>query len=93
MSVPAELLLTFRLEQPLRTGVAETGYTRNGIHYHQAYGSDLNATSTAYREGLQAGRADWNLAISLGMREAVVGPVARRVAITKLDTTRVINPQ
>jgi hypothetical protein len=61
VNVPAESLLTYRLEQPLRTGFADSGFNRNGIHYHPAYSSDdLNTTSTAYREGLQAGRADLN---------------------------------
>ena len=34
VKVPAESLLTFRLEQPLQMGVADTGATRNGRHYH-----------------------------------------------------------
>ena len=32
--VPAESLLTFRLEQPLGIGVGDRGFTRNGRHYH-----------------------------------------------------------
>jgi len=32
--VPAESLLTFRLEHSLETGVADNGITRNGRHYH-----------------------------------------------------------
>jgi hypothetical protein len=32
--VPAESVLTFRLDQPLYVGNADNGYTRNGHHYH-----------------------------------------------------------
>src|SRR5207249_1890509 len=35
VKVPAESLLTFALAQPLRAGVVDNGYTRNGIHYHR----------------------------------------------------------
>lgn len=35
VKVPAESLLTFRLEQPLEMGVADSGYTRSGRHYHK----------------------------------------------------------
>ncbi len=35
VNVPSESLLTFRLEQPLRMGIADTGRYRNGHHYHQ----------------------------------------------------------
>jgi hypothetical protein len=34
--VPAESLLTFQLAQPLRAGVIDNGYTRNGVHYHRS---------------------------------------------------------
>lgn len=34
VKVPAESVLTFRLEQPLSIGVADRGVTRNGRHYH-----------------------------------------------------------
>ena len=34
VSVPAESLLTFQLEQPLQLGVADYGTTREGRHYH-----------------------------------------------------------
>lgn len=34
VSVPAESLLTFRLEQPLDMGVVDNGVTRRGRHYH-----------------------------------------------------------
>jgi len=32
--VPAESLLTFRIEQPLDVGVADRGFNRDGRHYH-----------------------------------------------------------
>ena len=35
INVPAESLLTFRLGQDLAVGVADTGFTRNGSHYHR----------------------------------------------------------
>jgi hypothetical protein len=35
--VPAESLLTFRLEQPLNRGVPDNGINRNGRHYHTSY--------------------------------------------------------
>jgi outer membrane lipoprotein SlyB len=56
VSVPAESLLTFRLEQPLQPS-ADTGFTRNGTHYHQGY-AYADESSAAYRAGVQAGRVD-----------------------------------
>ena len=35
VAIPAESLLTFRLEQPLELGPADNGFTRDGRHYHQ----------------------------------------------------------
>ena len=35
VKVPAESLLTFRLEQPLQLGAADSGFVRGGRHYHQ----------------------------------------------------------
>jgi hypothetical protein len=32
--IPAESVLTFRLEQPLMMGIADNGYDRGGRHYH-----------------------------------------------------------
>jgi hypothetical protein len=37
VKVPAESLLTFRLEQPLEVGAVDHGITRNGRHYHTRY--------------------------------------------------------
>lgn len=35
VKIPAESLLTFRLEQPLGVGAADKGFTRKGQHYHR----------------------------------------------------------
>ena len=35
VNVPVESLLTFRLGEDLALGVPDTGYTRNGSHYHR----------------------------------------------------------
>jgi hypothetical protein len=51
--VPSESLVTFRLDQPLRTGYSNTSYSQNG-RYKPGYGYD----TPAYRAGLQAGRSD-----------------------------------
>jgi hypothetical protein len=37
LNIPAESLLTFRLDRPLQMGVADNGYTRDGRHYHNGY--------------------------------------------------------
>jgi hypothetical protein len=34
VKIPAETLLTFRLQEPMRTGIVDSGYTRDGRHYH-----------------------------------------------------------
>src|SRR5207249_3763331 len=52
VNIPAESLLTFQLTQPVRAGVVDTGYARNGIHYHQGY------SNSAYEQGLRDGRMD-----------------------------------
>jgi len=57
VKVPSESLVTFRLQQPLKTGVADRGFSRNGWHYHPGYGTEAGDTA-AYDAGLQAGRAD-----------------------------------
>jgi hypothetical protein len=55
INVPAESLLTFRLEQPMRAGVYDNGYMRDGVHYHrQAYNSRRYSNSDTY--GQQAYR-------------------------------------
>lgn len=55
--VPAESLVTFRLDQPLRVSAAATGFTRNGSMYRPGYGIREDNT-VAYEAGLRAGRAD-----------------------------------
>jgi len=57
VNVPAETLVTFRLEQRLYTGVNDSGFSRNGSHYHSGYGT-TTGNSRAYDAGLQAGRSD-----------------------------------
>lgn len=53
--VPAESLLTFRLQQPLQTQLTDN---REGRRYNKPiYDGDLN-TSAAYRAGMVAGRSD-----------------------------------
>jgi hypothetical protein len=52
IEVPAESLLTFSLTEPLRAGVYDRGYMRNGQHYHQGY------NNWEYEQGLRDGRAD-----------------------------------
>src|SRR5215510_61476 len=37
VKVPAESLLTFRLDEPLRTPILDTGFNRDGVHYHVGY--------------------------------------------------------
>jgi hypothetical protein len=50
--VPEESLLTFQLTQPMRAGIVEQGYMRDGVHYHPGYGH------FAYEQGIHDGRAD-----------------------------------
>jgi hypothetical protein len=52
IEVPAESLLTFNLTEPLRAGVMDRGYQRNGYHYHPGYGN------AQYEQGLRDGRTD-----------------------------------
>ena len=37
VNIPAESVVTFRLEQPLQMGVADNGTTRDGHRYHDEY--------------------------------------------------------
>jgi hypothetical protein len=57
VNVPAESLLSFRLEQPLRTPVLDNGFDLDGRHYHPGGGDSADHT-VAYREGFRAGRSD-----------------------------------
>jgi hypothetical protein len=57
IDVPPESLLTFRLEQPMRAGVYDNGYMRDGVHYHhQAYNSRRYSNSDRYPYDQQAYR-------------------------------------
>jgi hypothetical protein len=42
VEVPAESLLTYRLTEPLRAGIPDNGYMRNGIHYHHLDNTDFD---------------------------------------------------
>jgi hypothetical protein len=55
--VPAESLVTFQLQQPLRVSVADRGFVRNGTQYRRGYGT-YEGNSAAYEAGLRAGRVD-----------------------------------
>jgi len=54
VSVPSESLVTFRLDQPLRTGYTSTTYSQNG-RFKPSYS---NNDSAAYRAGVVAGQSD-----------------------------------
>lgn len=54
INVPAGSVLTFRLTRPIETPVVDTGYMRDGRHYHQGYGNE----SAAYQAGWEEGRRD-----------------------------------
>jgi len=56
VKIPAETLLTFRLQEPMRTGITDNGYTRDGRHYHNVNGA--TAQSSAYQAGVNDGRSD-----------------------------------
>jgi hypothetical protein len=59
VKVPPESLVTFRLQQPLVTGVVDRGFSRNGVHYHEGFGTTAGNTA-AYDAGLRDGRSDRN---------------------------------
>jgi hypothetical protein len=67
VNVPSESLVTFRLERPLRTGIADTGFSRNGRHYHPGYGMEAG-NSVAFDDGVQAGRADRQRRVAFNSR-------------------------
>ncbi len=51
VQVPAESLVTFRLQEPLRAGIADGGYNSNGVHYHpRNTGTYSNDTSSLGRQ-------------------------------------------
>src|SRR5258708_3564608 len=47
LNIPAESLVTFRLEQPLQTGVVDNGFYREGRHYHP-YGEGNDPNNRGY---------------------------------------------
>jgi hypothetical protein len=51
VKVPAESLLTFRLTEPLRAGIVDTGYRRSGIHYHSIPNDDGRYTGVRQKPG------------------------------------------
>jgi hypothetical protein len=55
--VPAESVVTFQLEQPLRVSAVNRGVARNGSLYRPGYGA-RDENTAAYDAGLRAGRAD-----------------------------------
>jgi hypothetical protein len=58
VEIPAESLITFRLERPLRMGYGDRGgFNRDGQHYHPGYDVD-RGESPAFQEGRDAGRSD-----------------------------------
>jgi hypothetical protein len=58
VEIPAESLITFRLERPLRMGYGDRGgFNRDGQHYHPGYDVD-RGDSPAFQEGRDAGRSD-----------------------------------
>jgi hypothetical protein len=67
VNVPAESVVTFRLQQPLQMGVADRGFSRNGQHYHPGYNTN-SANSAAYQDGLQTGRSDSDRNLSRNAR-------------------------
>jgi hypothetical protein len=83
VDVPAEALLTFRLQRPLRAGVYDNGYMRDGVHYHQAYdrGQYSQYPQQAYR---QKPGYDYNQAtVSIGRDNNITwqGPVTGYVYV------------
>jgi len=47
--VPSESLLTFRLDRPLTIGGPDTGYNRDGNHYHRYDNNGQNYQNDQYR--------------------------------------------
>ena len=62
IDVPAESLLTFQLTEPLRAGVSDSGYDRDGQHYHRGYGSEMDEGYRA-KPGYFAG-SPWSININ-----------------------------
>jgi len=69
VNIPAESLVTFRLQQPLYTGVSDSGFLRNGQHYHSGYNTN-SGDSAAYQDGQQAGRSDSDRNLNRNLRSS-----------------------
>jgi hypothetical protein len=67
VNVPAESLVTFRLQQSLQTVADDRGFSRNGQHYHPGYSTN-QGNSAAYQDGLQVGRSDSDRQLSRNAR-------------------------
>jgi len=66
VNVPAESLLTFRLQQPLQTGFSDTRQSRR---FKPTYNGDNTSNNTAaYRAGVVAGRSDADRNLPMNMR-------------------------
>jgi hypothetical protein len=77
--VPSESLLTFRLSEPIRAPIADSGYMRNGVHYHNGYGNDATVNNNqAYEAGLRAGRLDRERGASRNLNSRWTNPNDRR---------------
>jgi hypothetical protein len=67
VNVPAESLVTFRLQRQLQTAIVDNGYSQNGQHYHPGYTANAGNTA-AYQDGLQAGRSDYGRNVNFNTR-------------------------
>jgi hypothetical protein len=79
VKVPAESLLTFQLTEPLRAGIVDNGYRRNGIHYHSTPNEDGRYTGVRQKPGYSGDRTG----ISIGLDKHVSwnGPRDGRVYV------------
>jgi hypothetical protein len=68
IKVPAESLLTFQLTEPLRAGMVDNGYRRNGIHYHSIPNGDGRYTGVRQKPGYYSGD---RVGISIGLDKYV----------------------
>jgi hypothetical protein len=57
VKLPPQTVVVFRLDKPLRAGVADTGFSRNGRHFHAGFGA-TSGNTRAFDAGLAAGRND-----------------------------------
>jgi hypothetical protein len=69
VNVPAESLITFRLQRPLRVGAVDRGFADNGQHFHPGYNTNSGNTA-AYQDGLRLGRMDFERHIAPNARSS-----------------------